>query len=457
MKNRIIAIIILGGLAGGALISCNKFLDAAPPKDQFNSAYVFDNDVNALAAITGLYIQMPNYIKTETSVSAALYADDIALTVTDDTWWRPYYESHLPYDGSQLNACWNGCYNFIYLANSCIEGIAASDRITDSLKKQLTGEALFFRALTYFVLVNTFETIPLVNKTNFQENASLPQASTDAVYKSIEDDLVQARSLLKEAYPTKEKLRVNKWAATALLARVYLYREKWEDARKMADSVIASNRYGPLPACETVFLKSSTEAILHIASSSNAFIWDANYFIPSSTEIVPKFIITPQLLVAMDEQDQRKKKWLGFITVAGEKYYYPAKYKDVNGNVNPEYYVLLRLAEQYLIRAESHARLNKFDEAIADLNVVRQRAGIDLIKAADVTSLQQLLDLILHERRLELFTEQGHRWFDLKRSGTVLSVMKAQKPATWQDKAVTWPVPMKQLETNPFLSPNAGN
>lgn len=452
MKNIILNFFLTGVISVCFMSSCNKFLEASPPKDQFISEYVFDNDVNALSALAGMYIKIPSYVKSEHARLMSLYADELHFA-DNDTWNQPFYESYLPYDNSAVNAYWNACYSFIYITNSCIEGVEASSKVTDSLKKQILGEALFFRAFTYFNLVNAFGEVPLVNSTKYQINATLPQFKLDTIYQFMMNDLLQSRDLLKEHYPTSEKIRVNKWAATALLARVYLYREKWEEARKMSNEIIESKRYGVLPACENVFLKNSSEAILHLAPFYSKRTDEAYYYIPSIDTILPTYIITDELYNSFSNSDKRKEKWIGYNEVKEEKYYYPAKYKDRVGTTDLEYLILLRLAEQYLIRAEAYAHLNQFDLAVADLNVIRTRAGISLLTNTDFSSKEELLALILQERRLELFTELGHRWFDLKRFGQAKEVMKAQKPATWEDRALLWPVPKAQLETNPFLHP----
>ncbi len=90
-----------------------------------------------------------------------------------------------------------------------------------------------------------------------------------------------------------------------------------------------------------------------------------------------------------------------------------------------ENYVVLRLAEQYLIRAESRARQGKLIESISDINVIRTRAGLPNIAAV---AQEQVLDAILNERRTELFTEPGHRWFDLMRLGKIDDIMSVVTP-----------------------------
>src|SRR5438552_17436425 len=108
----------------------------------------------------------------------------------------------------------------------------------------------------------------------------------------------------------------------------------------------------------------------------------------------------------------------------------------------------LRLAEQYLIRAEARTQENNISSAQTDLNVIRSRAGLGPVTASDKASL---LAAILHERQVELFTEWGHRWFDIKRTGTVdatMTVVTSQKGGTWNTNQQWYPIPQSELQND---------
>ena len=120
-----------------------------------------------------------------------------------------------------------------------------------------------------------------------------------------------------------------------------------------------------------------------------------------------------------------------------------------------EYNVLLRLAEQYLIRAEARAQRDKITgsgSAAEDLNVVRSRAGL---LGTTATTKTAMLLAIENERAHELFSELGHRWFDLKRTGRADAVLGPQK-ATWTSTAVLFPIPASQILYNNKLNQNLG-
>jgi len=155
-----------------------------------------------------------------------------------------------------------------------------------------------------------------------------------------------------------------------------------------------------------------------------------------------------------DAGDKRKTNWLGSNIIGGTTYYYPNKFKNNNTTPITEYNVVFRLAEQYLIRAEARALQNtNLPGAVNDLNMIHTRAGLP----AYPTSMSQAdcLLAIQKERRLELFTEWGNRWFDLKRWGAIDSVLGAEKPG-WKPYAALFPLPLDQVTYNVKLIQNTG-
>jgi hypothetical protein len=145
---------------------------------------------------------------------------------------------------------------------------------------------------------------------------------------------------------------------------------------------------------------------------------------------------------------------VGVDVYAGTTYYFPYKYKIRTGYTPlNEYYTVLRLAEQYLIRAEARVYINDFAGAKADINTIRTRAGLSNTSASDKASL---LLAIEQERRIELFVEWGHRWLDLKRTGRASAILAPLKGADWQSTDILWPIPQSQINTNPSLIQNPG-
>jgi len=126
------------------------------------------------------------------------------------------------------------------------------------------------------------------------------------------------------------------------------------------------------------------------------------------------------------------------------------KYKErTSTGESVEYSIVLGLPEQYLIRAEARAMQGELVSAAEDLNAIRARAGLGETGAS---GQQQLLDAIAQERRVELFTEFGHRYFDLKRTGRLDAALGGLKPG-WQATDRRLPIPEAQILLNPNLNP----
>jgi hypothetical protein len=171
--------------------------------------------------------------------------------------------------------------------------------------------------------------------------------------------------------------------------------------------------------------------------------------------------LSPQFLNVFEAGDFRRKggNWVDSVVVGGNTYFYPAKYKAkiTTGSVT-EYMMMFRLAEQYLIRAEARAKQNNISGAQNDLNIIRTRAGLANTSANDQPSL---LTAISKERQVELFTELGHRWLDLKRTVKVDEVMTIVTPLKgntngWKSYQQLYPIPYSDIQMNPRLVQNVG-
>jgi hypothetical protein len=179
---------------------------------------------------------------------------------------------------------------------------------------------------------------------------------------------------------------------------------------------------------------------------------DGFMFVPPAPSLKPAYLITKELWNAFEMGDLRRLNWIK----SGPFGNYPYKYTVYlsAADIPPtEYNVVLRLAEQYLIRAEARANQNKIEDAVADINIIRTRAGLSSL-STNIDSEQCLHD-IEQERRTELFTEWGHRWIDLKRTGRANTVFSKVK-SNWQYYDTLYPIPFAELETAPNLEQNPG-
>jgi hypothetical protein len=440
--------IVLLILCSGTLTSCNKFVDAGSPKSELTTDKVFADSTGAAAAVTGVYITL-NANSTGITVPGGLSADEISTTRQGAE--TEFFANNIK-PANTLNASlWTVIYQELYQANACIEGINASPQLSTSQKERLAAEARGIRAFLFFNLVNLYGPVPLVTMTDYQVSRSLPRASTEEVYRQILNDLQFAQEKLDQDAP--DLRRFNYYAATALLARVYLYNKRYTEAASEASKVIGSGRFALVNEPKDVFLAGSKESIWRLVPVvSGRETWEASLFVPSSSGAVPPFVLSNGLLADLSASDKRRLQWIATNTVGGRTYAYPFKYKKVlsSGTVT-ENYAMLRLAEQYLIRSEARANSGDASGAIEDLHAIQQRANATLYTGAAAG----LSGAIALERKRELFCEFGHRWFDLKRTGEVNAVLGIAKPG-WKPAAALFPVPQPEMDANSALTQNPG-
>jgi starch-binding outer membrane protein, SusD/RagB family len=449
-----------------ALQACKKMIDIDEPVNELTNAIVYESDATANAAQLGIYSRMANggFSYSGLSIYPGLSADE--LTDYEGSQKNvQLFTNSLTSDNDGANELWSQAYEYIYASNAVLEGVEKSTALSANVKKQLFAEAKFTRAFSYFYLVNFFGDVPLLLTTDYKKNSIASRISRSDVYKQIVDDLIAAEGDLNADYldatgvnVTPERLRPTKAVAAAMLARVYLYTEDYANAETVATSIINDSRYA-LDQTATLsesFLKNSSEAIWQLSTGTA---------LGNTYEGFMYVLAYPPYLVALSEpfydafepNDKRKENWVGTYSDGIDTWHYPYKYKIQYDPSNPlENVMVLRLAEQYLIRAEARAHLGNFTGAQEDLNIIRNRAGLSNTTANDQTSL---LSAILNERRSELFTEWGHRWLDLKRTGKVDEVMQfatPQKGGVWESIQQWYPIPQMNRNSNPNLSQNEG-
>jgi hypothetical protein len=445
-------------IQGLFLNSCKKFVEVANPNDQLNSDIVFLDSSTATSAITGIYSEMLTNNNLFSNSAVTLYggmsADELYYYTPglrdEFTQNQITQANHINID----NSFWKPAYQYIYAANLAIEKLSRSLALSNSLKDQLTGEAKFIRSFCFFQLINLFGDVPLPLSSNYAGNTSSPRVAASIIYNQIINDLLEAKSLLSVQYTTAERVRPNKWTATALLARCFLYTGQWQEAESEASEIIASGQYTLEPDLNNVFLKGSTEAIWQLMPVRPGFnTYEGLQILPASPFSTPTYLVTSSLRNAFENGDNRKSSWINSRVYNNETLYFPFKYKVPNGASLTEYYMVFRLAEQYLIRAEAELNQNKIPDAQRDINIIRARAGLGNTLANDVPSLRLAIE---HERRIELFCEWANRWYDLKRTGRADDVLAPLKGPGWQPTDVLWPIPQSEINLNPSLTQNPG-
>lgn len=458
------------------ITGCKKNVDVDPPITGLVSSSVFSTNATAAAALTSIYARLANsglsVGTTGISMRAGLLADELVNYNSADAQFAGMYTNNLTSSPSAY--FWTEIWQEIYVANSCIEGLTASTKLTSSLKQQLLGEAKFMRAFLYFYATNLYGDIPLALTTDYRVNNTLSRSSQAAVYQQIIEDLTAAKQLLPDGftkpdgtlYPvaSAERVRPNKATATAMLARVYCFTSDWTNAEAQASSIIGNTSSFTMVAnLNNVFLKNSTETIWQLQPTASGYnTIDARFFVLTSAPGGSTFPVSlsDQLKNAFETGDNRFTNWIGKYVSGTTTYYYPFKYKVYLANqAVSEYQMVLRLAEQYLIRAEAEANGagGGLSAAVNDLNNIRNRAGLP--NYTGLVDKSSLLKAILRERQVELFTEWGHRWFDLKRTGNIDAVMgsvSTSKGGSWSPYKALLPIPQSEINANQNLTQNAG-
>ena len=451
-------IVLVKLLALFLFVGCDNFVDVDVPDSQLTGNLVFEDRTTANAAMADIYSKLRDSgmltgLTTGTSVNLGMYADEQVYYGTSDENSSFLFNNTLLANTPSVAQLWNESYHIIYCANAVIAGCTDSVALSAADKKQFVGEAIFVRALVHFYLTNLYGDVPYITTTDYKTNTLVERMPVVTVYESIIADLNQVVVSLPENYSTADRVRPNRSTASAMLARVYLYDGHWAEASNAASAVLNNTDYVLENDIEKIFLKECTSTIWQFspklegnnADEGSTFIFESG---------PPPFVgLSPELFHSFADNDLRKTHWINSVTNGTDIWYHANKYKQ-NGNTGSsvEYSIVFRLAEQYLIRAEARSRQGELIGAKEDLNVVRHTAGLPDTDA--VTSVD-IIAAVLMERRFELFTEYGHRFFDLKRSGLIDTILPIVKPG-WNMSDGLWPIPETELLANPNLTQNPG-
>ena len=437
-----------------SLSCCSEFVEVPLPNSQLTGTTVFESELTANAAMAQIYAQLRDGgilsgLPTGASVRMGLYADELQ-DYTNSTISLPIYNNALTADNATVASLWTSSYSQIYNANSVIQGVENATGLPIAVKNRVSGEALFVRALVHFYLLQIYGSIPYITGTNYEINRKVTRNSPDEVYLAIAKDLENASTRLPENYSSSDRAKPNKMTAKALLARVYLYMNKNTEAANEATAVINSPLYAWETDLNKIFLRNGRTTIWQLASATAVRNTNEGTTFIFVSGPPPVCALRTDFINAFETGDQRKVNWTKAVTTGLNTWYHPNKYKLRTATTSSqEYSIVLRLAEQYLIRAEARAKQGDLAGAKEDLNKIRTTAGLPILTSISAT---EILFEIQKQRRFEFFTEHGHRFFDLKRSGTADAFLSISKPG-WNSTDVVWPIPELELNANPNLLP----
>ena len=496
---KILGIVLLSSM----FISCKKWVDYNPKDDfKITDQEYLKSEADYRAMAVGVYapLQWLNQVVpvgdmiTDNSVSGGESASDVLSLQQIDN----YTHSSV---NSTLSDLWQSSYEGINRANYMHQYKAknlAGETITFVGKDALYGEVYFLRAYYYFTLVKMFGGVPLFvdRRLTLADSKTLTRASKADVYKQIEVDLTTAIAVLPVVQT--EKGRATKYAAQALLGKVYLYQNKFTDAAPMLDNVVNSGSFSLVSDFNSIFLPSGEngpESVFEIQYSNASATYDwghvtrgqGNYSVQqcgvrglNGSAAMPYSpgwstnLPTQNLASAYAAGDKRKA-----VTVLDIEAYktanpglnityqvapyrntglYNQKYLprkgETSGQVELNYsnnFRTIRYADVLLMAAEAFSKSSNDIKAQTYLNLVRRRAFGD--NAHDITATgTALYDAILAERRLELAME-GERFFDLVRTGKATTVLAPLGFVA--GKHELFPIPQHEIDVSGLIqNPN---
>lgn len=408
----------------------------------------------------------------------------LAEMCSDDAWMGSTsqdpsdYLSLAHYQGTGVNNeatanFWQYRYKGVFACNVGIERISNVETVNTELKDRLIAETRFLRGYYYFELARNFGGVPLISRMLMpEETGGITRASIDSTYAFIEADLRAAAEVLpqRSEYAASEMGRATRGAALGLLGKVYLYQEKWEEAREVLQTVINEGEYDLLPDFGQVWnvkYDNSIESLFEVQ-----YIYHSTLTLGGSLATITGCRNGPgdgwgwcqptaNLEQAyIDAGDTVRLKWTiiksGCTDIAGEenfdefianskemadyeelvekwgwdpncyiidpadnksarvirKYFLPTQDRPevYNTDKSPLNHRILRYADVLLMYAEACNELGQDGEAQEALNRVRTRAKLPAVTATGT----KLRDAIRLERRLELAFEQN-RLYDIRR------------------------------------------
>jgi hypothetical protein len=443
---RIFKIILLTGFAL-ILNSCDQTLEPKPV-DLLTDDVVLNEAKDVPNVEIGLYNAFRDVIPS--TIFSGDFTADMLLFNGTFSQYRELGTKNITSANASVSGLWASVYNTIYISNFILERLPDVPGVKTADRQRVTAVARFLRGYSYFIALHTFGGVPEVLTTSIQENRNIPRASADDINALIESDYTAALGNLPDV-PSNPGYAGN-YAVRCALAKFHLYNKNWTQAESFATSVISSNKYQLDTLYEYIVQKdfpgeSIFEVAYTITDDPGTGSLGLNNLFVGRREIIPSNQVVLSLY-STESGDRKTNIEFNSANLSGsDNGWQVAKYGTKDEDNNNVY--VFRLAEQYLIRAEARAQQGNLDGAIADLNVLRDRAKATLISSA---SQSQLISLIEQERVYELAFE-GHRWYDLVRTGRASQVMPLFN-SNWKSTYELWPIPQREIQNNPALVGN---
>lgn len=423
-----------------ATTSCKKYLELYP-NDAISSTKAIVDAGTARAAIIGTYDRVQGYQAGNYPTLGTITADNVIFNGTLSQYLQ-LDQNAIPTDNVTTVATYQGIYQAINSANSVIALVpgVTDPALSETEKNTIVGEAYFLRALAYFDLARGWGGVQLqlVPTTDLSVIKGIKRSTQKATYDQVLEDLKAAELLLADNATTRN--RAQKSTVYALRARLHLYRKEWSEAENYATKVIDNTKYKLVKPFSNFFAApfQTTESVFELQYSNNDRNSFWNLWYPSS--LGGQYTLKPSQNI-IDKLNNpaiggtRNKLIAGTGTGV-----YGVLYNTSSTSIDPSY--VIRVAELYLIRAEARAQQDNLDDALADLNTIRDRADVP---ASSATTKQEILLAIEEENSVE-FAFEAHRWFDLVRTERAGEVLNVTDRNFW-----LFPLPYQDVLSDPDL------
>lgn len=463
-QTTIYKILFCSVLTLGVVTACNKKLDLSP-RQNIDATTAIQTAADVEAAVVGAYSVMGG---------GALYGTNLLMVSETQASYFPNTEQYASWrgtftgqqqigrktmnrDNGEAARMWTAAYLAINTANIVLDNLGV---VTDAdQKNQFEGEALFIRGIMHFELVRYFA-LPWdpsttnnqpgvviktkASKTEADAAEKLPRNNVSEVYAQVISDLKAAATKLPEDNGT----RADKFTALAFLAKVYLQQSDYAKARDAANEVIESGKYEMNASVRAVFdNKNTDESIFEIQQNDQNNAGNSNDGMATFFASLPGIgradvRIAAAFVNSYNPNDLRRNEWYYIGTGSRPGNWYCGKWKSFSQNLP-----VLRIAEMFLIRAETNLRLGTSvgDTPENDLAQVRNPIRTNLAVIAGPT-----LNNILAERVYELAFE-GFRIHEIKR------LKQSFSNYTWNDNILVFPIPQREIDaTENVLTQNPG-
>ncbi|HBL77137.1 MAG: hypothetical protein A2W90_18795 [Bacteroidetes bacterium GWF2_42_66] len=461
------------------LVSCNDFLTLSP-EHQINEVNYYKSEADFETAVTGIYNTLQSLHDREILLGPAeLLTDNVGInSYTYETLMAEFDGAEITSSNLYINNLWVYCFTVIAYSNNILDRTDDIE-MSESKRNQFEGEALFLRAYSYFYLVRLYGDVPIVDVAFRSPNEifsfDMTRQPVSNVYAIIENDLKNSATLLSGL--TMPKGRASAGAAKTLLGKVYLTEKKYSDAATILKEVIDMNTYSLVSNYKSMFDGSkerSSESIFEIEYLSGN-IGEGNSFssafppglfgmaiFPNNMSSSGSMCPTRGVFNAYEEGDLRKAASIvdsvrlsdGTYerTLCGLKFVDFSTGTRGDGGIN---FTSLRYADVLLMYAEALNETNQTAIAHNYLNMVRKRAGLKDLSGLSKNDFALALE---KERRVEFLCE-GHRWFDLVRTGRAQTVLNAYFASigfsySIENYELLMPIPKNEIEIDPRLEQN---